>query len=73
MEKIMLKLIQIENIGDLDLKEPIRMIQKFAEELEHERASCISNIMIATRWEQVKFEQGRIYQIKRLQRDYGRE
>jgi len=73
MEKIIMKLIQIEKIGDLDLREPIRMVQKFAEELEHEKASCISNILIATRWDQVKFEQGRMYQIKRLQRDFQRE
>ena len=73
LEKIIKTLKDIAEIGDLDLAEPIRKVQKIAEELESEKAFAIANLIAAPNIELVKFSQGRVYQIKRLQRDFQRD
>ncbi len=71
LEKIINELHKIGSIGDLDLTVVIRMVQKFAEELEHEREAAKDSLVSgAVNMEGVGFQRGRIYQIKKLQRDF---
>jgi len=79
LEKIIVKLKEIETPEEREgvvskLNEVIRMIQKFAEEIEHERANAVVEMVSnVKRMEDLQFQRGRLYQLKRLQRDFERE
>ncbi len=74
LEKIIEKLKAIEEIGDLDMKEPIGLVQKFAQELEHEKANAILQIINNCHtMDRISFYRGKLEAFKKLQRDYEKE
>jgi len=81
LEKIIEKLKELDNAIKKSETYPtdsaeviIRLVQKVAEELEKERGHAVLQMVNSvTRMEDLQFQRGRLYQIKRLQRDFSRE
>ena len=82
MEKIINKIKGLDSILNDEtqkvpknvLTEILDAVRKFAIELEHEKAHAIIQLINESpNMEAIKFQRGRIYQIKRLQRDYLRD
>ena len=80
LEKIIEKLKELDNAIKKDETYPtnsaeviITMVQKFSQELEHERNDVIMKMIGEVhRMEALEFQRGRLYEIKRLQRDFDR-
>lgn len=75
LEKIieLLKKMPEEQGAGSEIIEVIRLVQKFSQELEHERNDVIMKMIGEVhRMEDLEFQRGRLYEIKRLQRDFDR-
>ena len=82
LEKIIHRLEGLDSIlNDETQKVPksvvaeiVVMVARFKTELEHEKAHAIVQILTnCTNMEGISFQKGRIYQLKKLQRDFDRE
>lgn len=77
MEQIIAKLKGLEVVdgpAKITIGEVVSLIQKFAKELEHERAHAIVQIVTNCHsMDRIEFYRGTIQTIKKLQRDFDRE
>jgi len=75
LERVIGKLKTLDGVGDAEKKtieDIIRLVQKFMQELEHEKAAALFQLIsMATNMESVKFHRGKLAIIKTLQRDFA--
>ncbi len=74
LEKILelLKKMPEQQGAGSEIVEVIRLVQKFMQELEHEKANALYQLIrMASNMEGIKFHRGRLALIKTLQRDFA--